>query len=362
MKCPLIGFNGIRSEPVSGRSSLGNGYRTYHPALMRFNVPDSWSPFGAGGMNPYVYCRDDPVNRTDPSGHMSLGQWIGMGVGLIAGIAFSIVTDGAALPAVASLMATMAGDAAIGAGSEIVAEAADGQRINWNQVGIAAGISAAATLFTGTFRLGNPSMKGERIITQWHDEENLVPLFRSRFTTEQKGRAIKSVNHMFDDTYKNGKRLNIAFHGRYSQELQYTQVYRGVRGVNHIMSGSEFAAWLRDVKGVNFSAYAHVRLISCLAADGGESSFAAGFAREAHIPTKSFEGLVTTVSYFQYYANMTNKYNFPVGDPLKFNVKQANSRLSVLRARGKTLFTLVKEDGYFDYQPRHFDSDGHLLD
>ena len=34
---------------------LGNGYRAYSPALRRFTCPDSESPFGGGGINPYVY-------------------------------------------------------------------------------------------------------------------------------------------------------------------------------------------------------------------------------------------------------------------------------------------------------------------
>jgi hypothetical protein len=36
---------------------------------MRFNSPDSWSPFGEGGINSYTYCLGDPVNGTDRSGH-----------------------------------------------------------------------------------------------------------------------------------------------------------------------------------------------------------------------------------------------------------------------------------------------------
>jgi RHS repeat-associated protein len=137
------GYNGQRPDPVSGHYHLGNGYRTFSPALGRFTAPDSMSPFGAGGINPYAYCAGDPVNRADPSGHFSLGQGIGMVLGFVAGIALSILTEGAALPVALMLIA---GDAAVGAGTELVTEAIDGQRIRWGQVGLAAGMSVVASL------------------------------------------------------------------------------------------------------------------------------------------------------------------------------------------------------------------------
>jgi RHS repeat-associated protein len=65
----LLGFNGELPDPVTGHYHLGNGYRQFNPVLMRFNSPDSWSPFGQGGMNTYAYCGGDPRNRTDPTGH-----------------------------------------------------------------------------------------------------------------------------------------------------------------------------------------------------------------------------------------------------------------------------------------------------
>ncbi|MHA6124887.1 RHS repeat-associated core domain-containing protein [Pseudomonas fluorescens group sp. PF-1] len=65
----LLGFNGERRDPVTGSYLLGNGYRAFNPVLMRFNSPDSWSPFGEGGLNGYGYCVGDPVNRMDPMGH-----------------------------------------------------------------------------------------------------------------------------------------------------------------------------------------------------------------------------------------------------------------------------------------------------
>ncbi|WP_130931164.1 RHS repeat-associated core domain-containing protein [Pseudomonas sp. Sample_24] len=67
----LLGFNGARPEPITGHYLLGNGYRAFNPILMRFNSPDSLSPFGRGGLNSYAYCSGDPINRYDESGHIS---------------------------------------------------------------------------------------------------------------------------------------------------------------------------------------------------------------------------------------------------------------------------------------------------
>lgn len=65
----LLGFNGERPDPFTGHYLLGNGYRAFNPVLMRFNSPDSLSPFGKGGLNGYAYCLGDPVNNSDPTGH-----------------------------------------------------------------------------------------------------------------------------------------------------------------------------------------------------------------------------------------------------------------------------------------------------
>ena len=65
-----LGFNGQLREARLGWYLLGNGYRAYNTRLMRFHSPDSWSPFGGGGLNAYMYCVGDPVNRVDPTGHI----------------------------------------------------------------------------------------------------------------------------------------------------------------------------------------------------------------------------------------------------------------------------------------------------
>jgi RHS repeat-associated protein len=80
-------FAGAYSDIVTHGYPLGAGYRWYRPPLMRFGAPDERSPFGAGGINPYVYCGADPVNRVDPSGR----SWLSV---LVSQIAAKAVHEG----------------------------------------------------------------------------------------------------------------------------------------------------------------------------------------------------------------------------------------------------------------------------
>jgi RHS repeat-associated protein len=102
----LPGFNGERADPLSGAYHLGNGYRAYNPLLMRFNCPDSLSPFGVGGINPYIYCADDPVNHTDPSGHISWQGIMGITVGVL-GILLAGVSGGMSVAAAGGITAAL---------------------------------------------------------------------------------------------------------------------------------------------------------------------------------------------------------------------------------------------------------------
>jgi RHS repeat-associated protein len=92
-----FGFTGNRCEQPFGWYIVA-GYRPYDPLLMMFLSPDSESPFGVGGINPYVYCAGDPVNRIDPDGHNWVA-WTVAALGLAAGALATLASAGSAAPA-----------------------------------------------------------------------------------------------------------------------------------------------------------------------------------------------------------------------------------------------------------------------
>jgi RHS repeat-associated protein len=114
----LLGFNGERRDPLTGHYPLGNGYRQFNPVTMRFNSPDSLSPFGDGGLNAYAYCVGDPVNRSDPTGHFSvLSILIGVsGTVTVGAVAGAILVEDEAVRSVLSGLAGVTGVITFGAG------------------------------------------------------------------------------------------------------------------------------------------------------------------------------------------------------------------------------------------------------
>nr|WP_260409999.1 RHS repeat-associated core domain-containing protein [Pseudomonas cichorii] len=115
----LPGFNGERPDPVTGHYLLGKGYRAYNPVLMRFNSPDSLSPFGKGGLNAYAYCLGDPANRIDPEGHVSWQFIVGIALS-VAALVSATVTLFPSLPFILSVKAAQAGFFSAGSISTIV--------------------------------------------------------------------------------------------------------------------------------------------------------------------------------------------------------------------------------------------------
>ncbi|TKD08517.1 hypothetical protein E8A74_14575 [Polyangium fumosum] len=141
----VIGFNGESVDPVTGWYFLGNGYRVDNPTLMRFHSPDGWSPFGQGGVNPYVY------SAGDPTGHLSLKAWLNIGLAVI-GIAVGIVTLGAgAAVSAAAIAATtlgMASSAVSIAGAVLEDNEKASSILGWVSLGLGvASVGAGITAF-----------------------------------------------------------------------------------------------------------------------------------------------------------------------------------------------------------------------
>ncbi|MCY1265155.1 hypothetical protein PSJE_02120 [Pseudomonas jessenii] len=114
----LLGFNGERRDPLTGHYPLGFGYRQFNPVTMRFNSPDSLSPFGDGGLNGYAYCVGDPVNRSDPTGHFSvfrilIGVFVTVSVGALVG---SLVVEDKTVRLVLAGLSIAAAGTGLGAG------------------------------------------------------------------------------------------------------------------------------------------------------------------------------------------------------------------------------------------------------
>ena len=153
----VLGFSGEAFDPSTGLYLLGNGYRAYSPVLMRFVSPDSMSPFGAGGLNPYAYCGGDPINRVDPTGHF----WKALlGIAMsIAGFALSVVTMGAATPLAVIGLTLAAASTTLGIAGIIVDEVAPqsgiGEILGW------------ASLATGVLSAGAGLGALGKSATQW---------------------------------------------------------------------------------------------------------------------------------------------------------------------------------------------------
>lgn len=202
-----IGFNGERVDPVSRTYHLGNGYRAYNPALMRFNAPDNLSPFGPGGINSYAYCSGDPINHADPSGHMSISAGVGIGVGIlgILGGAFALLTGGASI-GVAGAIAAAIGLAADGTGiASAATEESDPQAsatLGWVSLGlgIASGVVGAGAAAASRRAVGIlTDQKRSNIINEIKAmrRPSLVERLESQATVDMA--EIKKFAHYEDD-------------------------------------------------------------------------------------------------------------------------------------------------------------------
>jgi len=133
-------FAGERQDELTGWYMPGS-YRPYDPVLMSFLSPDSESPFGDGGLNPYAYCAGDPINNIDPDGH-AWWKWLVAGVGTALAIAGTVASFGTAAPAIAALWAGGMGALTLGGAMAITSA-------GFAAVSLATGVAAMTLEATG---------------------------------------------------------------------------------------------------------------------------------------------------------------------------------------------------------------------
>ncbi|MBX9408925.1 type IV secretion protein Rhs [Pseudomonas baetica] len=177
----LAGFNGEPMDRATGLYLLGNGYRAYSPTLMRFLSPDSMSPFGDGGLNAYAYCLGDPVNRVDPTGHISWQLIAGVGLSVL-GIVASVLSAGAATPWAAAALGLTVASGLAGIASELVdhyaPDSSAGEALGWISAGL-----GLASLGTGLAAGAKAAVNAGR---------KLASAFQSGLSSRGAGKAAKA--------------------------------------------------------------------------------------------------------------------------------------------------------------------------
>lgn len=290
----LPGFNGERQDPLSGVTHLGNGYRAYSPALRRFTCPDSESPFGIGGINPYAYCESDPINKTDPSGHGPITWLIRKIIGLSvrAGIKAAMSEGASASLATAGTVETgieLATSAVTGQASRAVAKTNPhaAKVLGWMSlgIGIAGTLGVAEKLVPQIGRRikGLSGKIARTTVTPLGRPIKFGGPIRNSMTLTGKHNFIQC----FEDTYKNGRRLNIAGHGEYNASYGSAFMCRGDIEIDPL----DLIRELRKHR-INIREYDSIRLIMCHSADGGVDSFAAELSRRTKKIVKGFHGYV----------------------------------------------------------------------
>lgn len=169
----VIGFNGQSYDAVSGTYLLGNGYRAYNPRLRTFHSQDSLSPFGVAGINRYQYCHLDPINFTDPSGHIGVQGGVAIGLSVLGGIlgllslgaGFALIGAGALFAGTVSIVGGLLGVAS--AATSIAAVAIEDQQpevartLFWVSVGT--GIASAFVGLGTVNALGKTGLLGRNV-------------------------------------------------------------------------------------------------------------------------------------------------------------------------------------------------------
>ncbi|WP_248746290.1 RHS repeat-associated core domain-containing protein [Pseudomonas sp. MWU12-2037] len=298
----FLGFNGEPMDSVTGLYHLGNGYRAYNPITLHFHLPDSQSPFGAGGINSYSYC-SDPINYSDPTGHASYrinpryyhkssinhGSLISTilwgGVAIMA----AIPTGGTSLLLGGALLGTEIVATSFGIASALTERSNPklSEQLGWASLGL--GLSSIAY---GSFRAG------KTIYSAASDFRRAASLStehlgQAKKITQTMGGPIEKIKlhegnlTLTQESFKGGKRLTFNAHGAIppGEESALMRV-----GENFI--GPAEAIDLARNLGYDIKNYDYVRLIMCHSADGGNASFAQTLSTLTRKPVKAFIGKI----------------------------------------------------------------------
>lgn len=277
-----VQFGGERCDPVSGIYPLGNGYRLYNPDIMRFTCPDSLSPFGAGGVNSYAYCNGDPLNREDPSGHMSWQSFAGV-MGGIIGIALTPLTLGQSLTVASCIVVALdivSGATAILSGTLEHTHPTASAALGW--IAFATGLLTVGSVLASRSiaAICRTRLPGNAMVMDLDSEFSFVATFGRTSRRGANQETMMSV--LFDDSFVDGarqshRRLNIWAHGRRPNRL-----FIGGRA----MTAPELVEML-DAAEIELADYDLVRFISC-----HSDVLAQDFTRETLMTATGFRGRV----------------------------------------------------------------------
>lgn len=277
---PRIGLHGELVDWVGPGPlyHLGNGARSYDPVPQRFLRMDPYSPFSAGGINPYALCESDPVNRRDPSGYASVPVTVGMVLARL-GVALSLGTFAIAaatlfglaywLGAASMALGVASGVTGILASQRELSDPDAARVLGWMSMGL--GLAsvlvgllpvAVAGFVRVSGRYVNGVMSGSRVLRRSKDGK---------------------LNFMFREQFLDGSLVNT--HGE-AGSLQ------GIDGVYY--SPSEWASQLSLFPAYQYSPRSTpLYLMSCGSGTGGLNSNAAAISRTLKREVASFVSPLT---------------------------------------------------------------------
>ncbi|WP_251862442.1 RHS repeat-associated core domain-containing protein [Clostridium sp. Marseille-Q2269] len=336
-----IQYAGERLDSINNLYHLGNGERAYDPILMRFLQPDNLSPFDGGGINPYAYCLGDPINFTDPSGHISFSttmSWVGIGLGAIGTIASSIATFGIAAAAAGGILAALNTIGGVVAATSIVldlasvATGAASLAISGSDSETSNNLSIASlALGLGAFVTGTGVPAGMVTRSRMISSNRILS-----GTFDSIDYTIGDMNAFYTATFRP---INpglepgslVTSHGKYLKITSILEpeipsiMYPGKLKTN-FLDPYEFARQLQSLPG--YSSEGPLYLISCSAGVGGNFSNAQKIANALQRPVYVFPNKLTYIA-----PNMRRITQGP------FNLRRVNETLNFM---GLPTFSKIK--------------------